>query len=177
MFEYFQLAILWLARQIWYSMPLIATVAAILITMAPANLFYGLVPAPDIALASIFFWAIYGPAFLPAWAVFALGLTQDFASGTPLGFWALIYLTAYGFTISQRVFFIGRSGPGVWFGFAIVAALTAAVAWVLGSICYARWIPLGPIFVQAAMSVLVYPLVARVFSLIRRTLTTAREAI
>jgi rod shape-determining protein MreD len=106
-----------------------------------------------------------------------LGIAQDFTVGTPPGFWALTYLVAYGFAISQRVFFTGRSGPGVWFGFAMTAAIAAGVAWLAGSMSYARWIPPGPIVIQAAMSVAFYPLVARVFSLLRRTLTTAREAI
>jgi rod shape-determining protein MreD len=177
MFEYLQLAILWLARRVWFSLPLLTTLVAVLVTMAPANLFFGLAPAPDFALASIFYWAIYGPAFLPAWAVFFIGLATDFTVGTPPGFWALIYLLAYGFTISQRVFFTGRSGPGILFGFTMVAMFAAAVAWLLGSMTYARWIPPGQIIAQAAMSALFYPLIARVFSLIRRTLTTAREAI
>ena len=56
-------------------------------------------------------------------------------------------------------------------------AVTAVFAWVLGSITFAHWVPPGPIVVQVAVTVLFYPLVARVFSLLRRTLTTAREAI
>ena len=176
MFEYLQVAIWWLVRQVWLSLPLIAAIGAMLIAMAPANLFHEMVPAPDLVLASVFYWAIFGPGLLPAWAVFVLGLTQDFATGGAIGFWALIYLVAYGFTLSQRVFFTGRSGPGVWFGFALVAAVTSVVAWVLGSITYAHWLPPGPVFLQAAMSVLVYPLVARVFVLIRRALTSAGDA-
>src|SRR5262245_36296997 len=141
MLEYAQLALLWLARQLWFSLPLFITIAGMLVMMAPANLFQGTVPAPDIALISIFYWAIFGPSFLPAWAVFALGLAQDFVVGTPPGFSALVYLLAYGFTISQRVFFTGRSGPGILFGFTMVASFAAAVAWFLGSMVYARWIP------------------------------------
>ena len=177
MFEILQVAVLWVFRQVWLSMPLLVTIAAMLITMAPANFLWGVVPAPDLVLISVFFWAISGPAFLPAWAVFTLGLIQDFATGGPIGFWALTYLAAYGFTLSQRVFLSGRSGPGVWIGFAIVASVTAVVAWTLGSIAYARWLVPIPVFAQAAVSVLAYPLVARAFSLIRRTLTTAREAL
>jgi rod shape-determining protein MreD len=173
---FIQVAVLWMIRQAWLSMPLIAAVAAMLIAMAPANLARGLVPPPDLVLISVFFWAIYGPSFLPPWAVFLLGLIQDFTTGGPIGFWALIYLAAYGFTLSQRVFFTGRSGPGVWIGFAMIAVVTAVVAWILGSISYARWMMPGPIVLQAAVTILFYPLVARILSLLRGTLTTAREA-
>lgn len=177
MFEYFQLAIIWLSRKVWLSLPLIVTLAAMIVFMAPANLFRGTVPAPDIALVAIFYWAIFGPAFLPPWAVLVLGLAQDFTTGAPLGFWAVIYLLAYGFSMSQRVFFMGRSGPGVLFGFTVVALLTAIATWVLGSITYARWLPPAQIFLQAPMSALLYFCVSPVYAFIRRMLTTAREAI
>ncbi|MCE9523333.1 MAG: rod shape-determining protein MreD [Alphaproteobacteria bacterium] len=177
MLETLQISLLWLARRVWLSLPLLVTIAVMLITMAPANLFRGLAPAPDLVLVSVFFWAIYAPGFLPAWAVFLVGLTQDFATGGPIGFWALTYLIAYGFTLSQRVFLSGRSGPGVWIGFAIVAAATSVVVWVLGSITYARWLPAGHVLYQAVVSVIFYPLVAQLLLRLRRTLTTAREAI
>ena len=89
----------------------------------------------------------------------------------------MIYLLAYGFTISQRVFFMGRSGPGVLFGFTVVALLTAAAVWILGSITYARWLPPGQIFLQAAMSSILFFFVWPLYAFIRRMLTTAREAI
>ena len=175
MLEFSQIALLWLFRRIWFSLPLIVALVATFLMMTPVNLLS--VPAPDIALIAVFFWAISGPAFLPAWAVLLLGLTQDFATGAPIGFWALIYLVAYGFTLSQRVFFTGRTGLGAWLGFTLVAVLAAAVAWVLGSIVYMRWLPPGQIWSQALVSIVAYWPVSKVFGLVRRTLTTAREAL
>jgi hypothetical protein len=63
------------------------------------------------------------------------------------------------------------------FGFCVVAILTASVAWVLGSIVYARWMPPGQIFLQAFISVLLYIPASKVFGLMRRMLSNAREAI
>jgi rod shape-determining protein MreD len=177
MLEYTQIAVMWLTRQLWYSVPLFLTLAAILLALAPLNLFQGQAPAPDIVLASVFFWAIFGPQFLPAWAVFALGLTQDLATGAPIGFWALIYLFAYGLSLSQRVFFFGRTVRGVWLGFIIVALVTAFVTWIAGSTYFMRWLPLGPILLQAAVSIVVFPFVAKAFFFVRGFLTTAREAL
>lgn len=177
MLEYLQVALLWLLRRLWFSLPLIVTIAATLVFMAPMNLLQGVVPAPDVALIAVFFWAIFGPAFLPPWAVLFLGLAQDYATGAPIGFWAVIYLLAYGFSLSQRVFFIGRTGLGAWVGFAIVAGLAAVATWVLGSIVTMRWLPPTQIYLQAIMSVLAYWPVSKVFLLMRRTLTKAREAL
>ena len=177
MLEYAQFGILWVARQVWYSLPLLITLAALVLALAPLNLFQGYAPAPDIVLASVFFWAIFGPQFLPAWAVFTLGLTQDFATGAPIGFWALIYLLAYGFSLSQRVFFFGRTVRGVWLGFVIVAFVTAIATWFAGSTYFMQWLPIGPILLQAVVSILAFPIAARVFLFMRGYLTTAREAL
>lgn len=175
MLETAQATVLWLMRRVWLSLPLIATVFALLAMTAPMDLVP--VPAPDLALIAVFYWALSGPNFLPPWAVLMLGLAQDFITGAPLGFWALIYLLAYGFTLSQRVFFKGRTGFGAWVGFAIVAALTAIASWVLGSIVYARWLPPAQIYLQAAVTIIAYWPVAKVFGFMRRSLTTARDSL
>lgn len=175
MLEVFQVALLTVLRWLWLSMPVIATVLATFALMAPMDLLP--IPTPDIVLIAVFFWAISGPAFLPPWAVLALGLIQDLATGAPPGFWALIYLLAYGFTLSQRVFFKGRTGLGAWIGFALVAALAAVATWVLGSIVYMRWLPPSQIYMQAIVTFVAYWPVSKVFLLMRRTLTTAREAL
>jgi rod shape-determining protein MreD len=177
MLGFLQIGIVWLARRVWYSLPLIVTAAITLLALVPFRPLGAMIPAPDIVLAAVFYWAIFGPQFLPPWSVFALGLAQDFATGAPVGFWALIYLIAYGFTLSQRVFFIGRTGMGVWFGFVLVAFLTATVAWVLSSILFGRFVPVGPILFQTIVSVVVYPVASRVFTMMRRMLTTARETL
>lgn len=177
MTELLQIGIMWTVRQIWYSVPLIITGVALFLALAPIDLFRGQFPAPDIVLASVFFWAIYGPGFLPAWAVFTLGIAQDFATGAPIGFWAMIYLFAYGFALSQRVFFFGRTVRGAWLGFAIVALVTAIATWVAGSTYFAHWLPPGPIFAQALVSIAVFPLAARAFFFVRGFLTTAREGL
>src|SRR5262245_27594049 len=177
MLEVFQVVLLWVFRQIWQSLPLLTIIAGTLAMMAPMNLMPSWLPTPDLILIGVFFWAISGPAFLPAWAVLLLGLMQDLLTGTPPGFWALIYLLSYGFTLSQRVFFMGRTGLGAWIGFALVAGLAAVATWILGSIVYTQWLPPSQIWMQAIVSVICYGPVAKVFGLMRRTLTTAREGL
>jgi len=172
---FLQSAIVLIGRVLWLSMPLFATAAVMLIAMVPINLSRGWVPAPELGVIAAFFWAVYSPAFFPPAAIFALGLVQDFASGGPIGFWALIYLGVYGFTLSQRVFFIGRSVIGVWLGFAAVASLAGIAIWLLASTVYNRWVPPTDIFLQVLVTALVFPLVGPVFMLLRRTMTTAPE--
>jgi hypothetical protein len=87
----------------------------------------------------------------------------------------LHHLAVYGFTLSQRVFFIGRSVLGVWLGFAAVTALASIAIWLLASTIYNRWVPPGGIFMQAVVTALVFPIVGPAFMMLRRAMTTAPE--
>jgi rod shape-determining protein MreD len=170
-----QSIIILLGRAMFVSMPFLVTTLAMLVSMVPVNLFGGWVPAPELGVIAAFFWAVYAPALFPPAAIFSLGIVQDFCSGGPFGFWAIIYLAVYGFTLSQRTFFIGRSLLGVWLGFAAISALTGIVTWLLASTIYNRWIPPGEIFLQAIVTALVFPLVGPLFMILRRAMTTAPE--
>ena len=175
MSDILQSVIILLGRALFVSMPFLVTALAMLISMIPLNLFGGWVPAPELGIIAVFFWAVYAPQLFPPPAIFALGIVQDFCSSGPFGFWAIIYLAVYGFTLSQRVFFIGRSVLGVWLGFAAVSALTAVAVWLLASTAYNRWVPPGEIFLQLAVTAFVFPIVAPAFMFLRRAMTTAPE--
>lgn len=177
MIEYLQGGYVWTVQLTWRALPLLVTLVLMLGASLPLHLFQGGVPAPDLALISVFFWAIHGPAFMPVWAVFVIGASQDFSTGTPQGFWILMYLFAYGFTLTQRVFFKGRTGIGVWLGFALVAAITGFLAWLVGMLVFERWLNPSDLIFQGLVSLLFYPLFARLFLLVRRSLTTAPEGL
>jgi rod shape-determining protein MreD len=177
MIEVLQLGYVWLVQLVWRALPLVLTILLMLAANIPLHLLQGEVPAPDIALTSIFFWAMHGSAFMPPWAVFIVGAAQDLTAGTPLGFSIIIYLLAYGFTLTQRIFFKGRTGIGAWLGFALVVAISALLSWSLGMIVFERWLDPLVVVLQAGMTILFYPLFSRLFMLVRRVLTTAPETL
>jgi rod shape-determining protein MreD len=175
MSDILQSIIIIIGRALFLSMPFFVTAIAMLIALVPLNLFGGWVPAPELGVMAAFFWAVYAPALFPPAAIFSLGLVQDFGSGGPIGFWAIIYLAVYGFTLSQRAFFIGRSVTGVWLGFTAVSALAGIAIWLLASTVYNRWVPPAEIFLQAAVTAVVFLLVGPLFMMLRRAMTTAPE--
>jgi hypothetical protein len=89
----------------------------------------------------------------------------------------VLYLVAHGFTLTQRVFFRGRTGIGAWLGFALVTALVACTSWLLGMMMLERWLDPMPLLLEAVVTLGFYPLFARVFMLLRRMLTTAPESL
>lgn len=177
MIETAHAAYMWTVQFCWRSLPFAITLVFMLVSGVPLNLIHDAVPVPNVALASLFFWAINGPSFLPPWAVFLMGAAQDLLSGTPLGFWVLVYLASYGFTLTQRVFFRGRTGIGAWLGFALVAAFATVFAWLLAMVLFERWLPPGELLLQGLVTLALYPLFARIFAWFRRLLTTVPEGV
>lgn len=170
-----QALIVYAGRAIWLSSPVLMTLGLILIAMTPAKFGGVAVPWPDFGLIAVFFWAIYGPAFFPPAAVFALGMTQDLLGAGPIGFWTTILLVTYGFALSQRVFFIGRTVLGVWVGFAVIALLSAVLAWWIAILYTTAWVDPWPNFQRSLITIVAFPIVGRLYMTLRRVLTTAPE--
>lgn len=141
-------------------LPALSVLFAVLATAVPWGL-----PAdatfilPLVVVMMVFCWrAIPGAALPPAGAV-GLGLLADLMSGGPLGYWALMSLTAA--TVG------GRAGSlherrDVWIHWLIWIALVAALGvfgWLLASLYYVRWIDWWPIAFGTATSIFLFPVV------------------
>ena len=123
---------------------------------------------PAFTLIAVFFWSIYQPHRLPYWVTFLIGVLQDLLLGMPIGQGALGLLLIQGLVVSQRRFFIAKPFLVVWWGFAMVAPLGAAIAWAIASIARDAVIPVLPVFVQTLITVLLYPLFGGLFGWIQQ---------
>lgn len=90
---------------------------------------------PLITLFIVHFWASRWRILMPSPFVFLVGLTTDLLTNGPLGFWALLYLLAYG---------IGAFGPrfrsmfaNAFWSLAVLLAL-AVLGWVISSVYYLK---------------------------------------
>lgn len=113
---------------------------------------------PMLVLASVFFWAVHHPRLLPPVVVFAIGLVQDILSGAPTGAGAVVLLTVYGVTVSQRRFFHHRTFIQVWVGFMIVALAAAVLSWTVAMIANGAFAPPRAAAFQYLLTIAVYPL-------------------
>lgn len=126
-------------RSLWYRLdsfarqltPFGLTLILVMIGLVPSHLPGFAHVAPMLPLMAIYHWTIYRPELMPAAAVFVIGLVEDALVGTPLGVNALIFLIAYGIVLTQRRFFVGKSFPIVWLGFALVGAGVGVIQWAL----------------------------------------------
>ena len=90
--------------------------------------------APSLPLIGIFYWTIYRPDLMPAWAALVIGAFIDVIAGTPLGINAFVFLLIRGIVSGQRRFFLANSFPMAWASFALIAAGALGGSWLLFSL-------------------------------------------
>ncbi|MEM9170011.1 MAG: rod shape-determining protein MreD [Pseudomonadota bacterium] len=157
-----------LGRWVRAAAPAALGALGVLLLALPIRLGEGLAPTPLLPLIVVYFWAIYGPHYLPAPAVFLIGVAQDFLIGGPLGLWPLTYLIVQYLVINQRSYFLGREQQVVWMGFSVIAVGVGLLLWAVHSAVAGAAAPRGPLAVQILATIATYPLFARAFAQVHR---------
>ncbi|HEX4891539.1 MAG TPA: rod shape-determining protein MreD [Alphaproteobacteria bacterium] len=129
--------------------------------------------APLLSVAAIFFWVVSRPGLMPPASVFCIGLLQDVLSGGPIGLWALTLLLVQYLSLSQRQFLVDQTFIFSWVGFTSVVIGAALLAWLSACVYYDVLLSPMPVIVQAALTVLVYPLMALLLISVSRLIPAA----
>ncbi len=119
---------------------------------------------PQLVLCVVFHWALRAPHLLPPVAVFVLGLAIDLFSAGPLGFWGLVYLSAYALVSWRRESLWTRGFFMTWIAFAVLAVIVTLLAWALGSVYFATLIAPEPLMISCALTIAVFPPMSMLFS-------------
>ena len=150
-------------RNLIQVVPMVITLALIMLGAAPAQSSAAVPVTPMLALMSIYYWSVYRPEWLSAPVVFFLGVIADCLLGGPLGLNAILYLFAYGITTSQRLILQSRPFRIAWLAFGMVTVTCTALSWAIGCLFYGNLFDPLPFAVQALLTILLFPLVARAF--------------
>ena len=167
-----------MTQALWQRLDLIArnvspfafTVLLLIVGLVPWRLPYLPPIGISLVLVSVYYWAVHRPAALPAPAVFVLGLMADLLSGGFLGVNALVLLAAYAGMATLRRWLVGASFAVVWWGFAIVSALTLGLTWAVTGILAGAAADVTPGMSGMLFGVGAYPLLATFFARAQRTL-------
>jgi len=148
--------------------PLLMLFTGVVLTTAAFGTAWSIPLTPLFPIAVIFYWGLTRPEALPSIGVFAAGLMHDLLSGGPLGVWAFVYVLALMSVVSVRPYFVGRAALPVWGAFLFMGAAAAFGLWAITSVYYWTMMDPLPIFGQLALTIFVYPLLARLFGLVER---------
>lgn len=149
----------WVRMDTWvrHLVPFGVTLLLLLLTAIPTRLpgFAGI--APMLPLMGVYYWAIYRPDLLPAWAAFVVGMLFDIIGGTPLGVNALVLLLVQGTAASQRKFFLGKSFLVAWWAFGLLAGGALGLAWLLVTVLQARPVDPSPVIFEYFVTMGIFP--------------------
>jgi len=154
-------------------LPLLLTLAMMIVGMAPLPLPHFLPLGPGLALISVYYWGLHRPGLLPAPAVFAVGVLGDLLGMAPLGVGTLVILLVYGVALSQRRAFLGQPFLVVWWGFMMIAAGAMSVGWIFATLVAGAALDPKPVIFAYLMTVALYPAVADVFARAQRAFLRA----
>lgn len=110
--------------------PVVSCFVMVLLGVMPHGLPHFPTVAPDLAMMTVFYWAIYRPDLLPKWAVILVGLFQDLLGGTLIGVNVAVLLIVHYVGLSQRRTFIGKPFVIAWFGFMVLALGVGVLYWL-----------------------------------------------
>ena len=147
-------------RLIGSLVPALLAVLLVMLVNMPVSFTGGLLPAPALALACVYYWVLVRPDLMPPLAVLSIGLLEDLLSGGPSGLWAAGFLAAFWLTDRERETFAGLTGLGSVVGFAGAMLFAGAVAYGLDTIVYLRLPPVPPLLLESISTVVFYPLIA-----------------
>lgn len=124
---------------------------------------------PNFALLLVLVWASVQPRLMPVWAAFMLGLWHDLLANLPLGVFGLIFPVCVLIVRFGEARMETRSILVDWLLVAIIVSAAYALAGQLLQIAGVS-APMVPMIVQAAATVLAFPLAVSVAALLHRRL-------
>jgi rod shape-determining protein MreD len=145
-----------LARQ---SVPCALTFAMLLIGIVPLHIPQFQMVAPSLPLIAVFYWTLYRPDLMPAFAAFFIGLLHDILVGLPLGVSAGVFVCVHAAVNTQRRFFIGKSFSVVWLGFAVVASTALTLFWLITCAYYGALVAPSALVFQTLTTLGCFPIV------------------
>ncbi len=128
--------------------PFALTVLLIVFGMVPLGVpnFAPIMPA--LGVIAVFFWLVYRPDLMPAWAVFLIGLIQDLLGGGALGVGVFVLLVVYAALMGQRRYIAQANFFLVWLAFLPVAAGAFVLTWLFNSLIVDALLAPGPAALQ-----------------------------
>jgi rod shape-determining protein MreD len=140
-----------------YAFPVGLTAIVLLLLSAPIGMPGQAQMQPAWALASVYFWTLFRPSSLPAFAVFSLGLLLDLLAQGPIGVGVLILLLTHATALRARRSLARQGFALVWLVFVLFAAAGASLEWALVSLLTWRLLPPWPGLFEFGLAVGAYP--------------------
>jgi rod shape-determining protein MreD len=112
-----------------------------------------------LALASVFYWAVYAPARFRLPSAVIAGLCSDIMFMTPLGSQTLIFALVFKAVTKARKMIMPKSFKFAWLVFLLLSIIASLVLWSIISLVNQQLCAFLPVMVNAIIAWLCYPFV------------------
>ncbi len=138
-------------------LPLLLTLFLVLVAVLPFGFAEARYILPALPLMSIYFWIVHRPDLLRPLHVFLAGLVFDIVAGLPVGVSAAVWLIFAGLLSTQRRTLLDMSFYLLWWGLMLAGLGALLLQWGLVSLLL--WSPIGPgpLLLQYAFMMALYP--------------------
>jgi rod shape-determining protein MreD len=148
--------------------PIASCFLMVLLSVAPHGLPQFQAVSPDLAMMTVFYWAIYRPDLLPNWMIFLVGLFQDILGGVLIGLNVVVLLIVHYVALNQRRAFIGKPFVIAWAGFMVLALGTGVLYWMALSLMSGTIVIGRAVLFQYALTFALFPVMTWVLVRIHR---------
>lgn len=149
--------------------PVLITIFFSILMLLPVGTSATMSIFPHLPMIAVFYWTAHRPLSMPLGAAALVGLILDLWLGVPLGLNILLLVTMRMFVIAQLKYFKGRSVLVYWAIFSLSCMALFAMSWIIASYATSSFATVGPLFNQALVTIVAYPIVSWI-------LTRARAA-
>ncbi len=152
------------------SIPFWLTFLLALLSVVPLRIEGYAIVTPSLVSIAVFYWSLHRPYLMSAPIVFLLGLISDILTGVPLGLSSLMLLLIHGIAISQRHVFVGKAFILTWWGYLLIATGISLLSWFVACLYSLTLLPILPVLMQLALTILVFPFFAWCFGVVQFSL-------
>jgi rod shape-determining protein MreD len=165
---------LWQRLDLWFraSLPALSTLLLTVLSGSAGPFPYLESVMPPLGFMALFYWAAHRPDLFPPAIAFAAGLLSDIINGGPLGLSALLFTAAHQIIWRQRSLFAGHSFVMLWSGFSLIATIFIFSQWILTGLLDWQLARFLPVFMQAILAIILFPLLCWLFIQIQRITTS-----
>lgn len=163
--------------QLKKMLPLLCTIVLILLMYTPFHFPLSKFLRPDVAMICIYFWTLYRRDLFGLFSVAFLGVVADSLGLVPLGVNIFVFVFIYVMSISYGWFVNTKPFAVSWTGFAVISFAAFVVKWFLMSIYYSCFLSVLGIFSGYIVTVLIYPLIARLNIFVQNKFLASDEVI
>lgn len=151
-------------------LPLLSSIFLVLLSYLPLNFLFIDSIHPAIGVICGYFWLIHRPDLFNLWSICCLGLIDDVISAAPMGSSMFAMLVLYVLTNVASKFLTAKPFVVLWYGFVVLCLGTMLLRWLIVSVYYSQFLPLGMLFFSYLITVFCYPLVSLLLAFVQNAL-------